>query len=244
MIRDGKQMEASKVETHGHVVVTQPRAGQPPLEVTGDWLELLNHSKTQQVVHVKGKPARIIDPRMDLEGADLHLDTSANTSRVDGAGTLRLPVTKGLDGKALAKPEKLNVRWERRMEFDGLMARFFVGVEAQLDESKLTCHEMDVTLSRRVSFGEGAGSAGRGVGASSVAGNSSGSKEGTGSGGGGKGAAGPAADVKTIHCKEGVEVYAYEHEPDGKLKAFRKGAMWDMTFDQRTGDTVALARAR
>jgi hypothetical protein len=235
MIRDGKQMEASKVETHGHVVVTQPREGQPPLEVKGDWLELLNHSKTQQVVHVKGKPARIVDPRMDLEGADLHLDTSGNTSRVEGAGTLRLPVTKGLDGKALAKPEKLNVRWERRMEFDGLVARFFVGVEAQLDESKLTCHEMDVTLSRRVSFGEGTGSAGRGVG-----GNSSGGKGDAGAAGGGKGAAGPAADVKTIHCKEGVEVYAYEHEPDGKLKAFRKGAMWDMTFDQRSGDTVAL----
>jgi hypothetical protein len=226
MVRDGKQMEASKVETRGNVVVKQPREGQPPLEVTGDWLELLNHSKTQQVVHVKGNPARIIDPRMDLEGADLHLNTSANTSRVEGAGTLRLPVTKGLDSKPLAKPEKLNVRWERQMEFDGLIARFYVGVEAVLGENKLTCHEMDVTLSRRVSFGEGAGSTGR-----PPATNGNSTK---------KGATGPAADVKTIHCKEGVEVYAYEHEPDGKLKSFRKGAMWDMTFDQRTGDTVAL----
>ena len=155
MIRDGEQTEVAEVITEGHVLVKQPReAGQPPVEVLGDWLKLWNYSETQQIVHVIGKPAIVNDPQMRIEGQDLHLDRGRNRAWVEGAGELSLPVNRSLDGQALTQPQRLKVRWKERMNFDGLLARFLVDVTATLNDSRMDCQEMEVTLSRAFSFTE------------------------------------------------------------------------------------------
>lgn len=238
MIRDGRETEAAEVETEGAVKVVQPRAGgTKPVEVHGDWMKLLNYANDEQIVHVIGKPAAVIDPQMELRGTDLHLDRGANTVQVDGAGTLKLPMTKGMDGQALAKPQWLTVAWERQMTFDGLLARFQEDVSAVLQENRMNCHEMDVTFSRRVSFLEGTDAPAEASPptdgpkiAGAPAGSASQQRPGSRAGG---------ADIERIHCKDGVNLFAYEYDPDGKLKAYRTGEVFEFTLHQPTGDTTA-----
>ena len=234
MIRDGQETDAAEVETEGAVKVIQPRTGgTKPVEVHGDWMKLLNYANDEQVVHVIGKPAEVIDPQMELRGKDLHLDRGANTVRVDGAGTLKLPMTKGMDGQVLTKPQWLTVAWERQMTFDGLLARFEQDVSAVLEESRMNCHEMDVTFTRKVSFLEGTettGTTGADAGGPRIAGSAAVSPpSGRPSG----------AEIERIHCKEGVNLFAYEYDVDRKLKAYRTGEVYEFTLHQPTGDTTA-----
>ncbi|MFN0196522.1 MAG: hypothetical protein ACKVT0_07235, partial [Planctomycetaceae bacterium] len=71
---------------------------------------------------------------------------------VDGSGRLLLPVKNGLDGKATARPGRLEVRWEERMNFDGHEARFYGLVQAHHDHNIMHCQEMRVTLNEKISF--------------------------------------------------------------------------------------------
>ena len=225
MIRDGDETDAAEVETEGAVRVVQPRvkAG-APLVVEGDWMRLWNYANDEQVVHVIGKPAAVLDPQMELRGENLHLDRGANSARVEGSGTLKLPMTKGMDGKVLTKPQWLTVNWRKRMTFDGLLARFEMDVSSVLDENRMNSHEMDVTFTKRVSFLEG---------------NSPVEPAAAVSPGGSSGGAG-GVEVDRIHCKDGVDLFAYEYDADRKLKAFRTGSVFEFELHQKTGETTAM----
>jgi hypothetical protein len=145
----------SQVVTDGHVRLTQDHGeGVPALDIQGEALQLWNRSETDQVVHIEGSPAHVRDRGFQVEGADIHFDRGGNTARVEGAGVLRLPVTKGLDGQALAQPQLLDIFWREKMNFDGQTARFFARVKTQLAGNEVACEEMRVTLSERVDFSE------------------------------------------------------------------------------------------
>ncbi len=145
-----------EVWTEGDVHITQDRPdGQPPLDLTGDRLHLKNESESNQQVHVFGKPARIHDREMDLEGKEIFLDRGRNYSWVNGAGVLGLPVDKDLDGTPLTEPKKLKVHWTEKMTFDGLNADFFGDVRAVLDQSQVRCQEMRIKLTQQISFTNG-----------------------------------------------------------------------------------------
>lgn len=152
-LRDDGKTDISEVQTEGHVHVTQEhQAGVLPLDLVGDRLRLWNYSESNQVLHVRGRPAQVRDRGMQLEGPDIQLDRGNNDARVIGAGVLRLPMTKDLNGKPLDTPELLNIFWQERMDFDGQLARFFNKVRTELKDSEIRCAEMHVTFTRRISF--------------------------------------------------------------------------------------------
>lgn len=140
------------------VKVTQEHgAGAAPLELTGNWLRLLNYSeRDHEVIEVNGQPAHIVDRGMQLEGAKIHFDRGKNFARVDGAGVIRFPMkNNGFDGKPAEGP--LDVYWKEKMEFNGEKADFFGEVRTQLGSSKVHCEAMHVTLTKRISFSENSG---------------------------------------------------------------------------------------
>lgn len=156
-LAQGEKTDVAEVIAEGKVIVTQQHDGENlPLRITGDQLHLWNHSELHQVVDVLGKPAQIKDRGMELEGKKVHFDRGENIVRVDGKGLLRLPVKNTLEGKPLPQAKSLDIHWEEQMRFNGETAKFFAGVRATLDQDELRCEEMDVTLSRRISFAEGA----------------------------------------------------------------------------------------
>ena len=154
-LREGDKTELAEVITEGHVHVTQDHApGDVPLDLRGERLHLWNYSESNQVVHVEGQPAHVRDRGMQIEGPDIHFDRGQNLARVDGAGLLRLPMSKDFQGKPLETPQLLDVFWQEKMEFDGEVAKFFERVRTQLNGSEMRCEEMHVTFANRVSFSD------------------------------------------------------------------------------------------
>ena len=153
MLLDADDAEVERIRTEGHVHVTQSHGpGQIPLDVKGDQLHVWNYTEERQVLRVQGKPAHVHDRGLQLEGDDIRFDRGANQASVQGKGVLRMPVRNGIDGKKLPDAQLVDIFWQEKMEFDGQTARFFAGVKTQLNGTELSCEEMQVRLTRRVSF--------------------------------------------------------------------------------------------
>ena len=153
MLLDADDAEVERIRTEGHVHVTQNHGpGQIPLDVKGDQLQVWNYTEERQVLRVQGKPAHVHDRGLQLEGDDIRFDRGANQAAIQGKGVLRMPVRNGIDGKKLPDSQLVDIFWQEKMEFDGQTARFFSGVKTQLNGTELACEEMQVRLTRRVSF--------------------------------------------------------------------------------------------
>ncbi len=154
-MRDDGDTKIAEVVTEGHVHVVQDhKSGESSLDLTGERLHLWNYSETNQVVDVWGRPAQVRDRGMQIEGPEIHFDRGQNLANVAGAGVLRLPMKKDLQGNALAATQMLDVFWQEKMDFDGEVAQFYEKVRSQLGESELRCEQMDVTLASRISFSD------------------------------------------------------------------------------------------
>ena len=210
-MRDGEETKISEVDTLGHVHVTQEhQLGELPLDLTGDRLHLKNYSESNdnQIVDISGRPARVQDRKMQLEGPDIHFDRITNTANVMGPGVLRVPVPNGMDGKPLPVPQMLDVFWKEKMEFDGTIAKFFTGVRSQLDGSEMRCEEMHVTFNRRISFAQD----------TSAPDTSQGSP----------------AEIHSVVCRDNVDLKSYEYE-NNRLISVRTAHGFEFTLDHSNG---------
>jgi hypothetical protein len=208
--RGEDQYDVAEVWNEGHVYVQQTREdGSPPLQSRGDKLHLQNISETEQIVRIDGNPATIEDRGLRIEGKQVHLDRGKNLAWVEGAGRLRILVSKSLDGQPA--PQPLNVTWQEKMTFDGDVAKFFSNVVAtQKDDrtrSEMKCQEMHAFFSRRVSFTEEQSDAGE-------------------------------PEIQRIVCLENVDVKNEEIEGT-KLMSVRRGHVWEFTLEPVTGVTTA-----
>ena len=211
VMREAEESKISEVDTEGQVHITQEhKPGELPLDLTGDWLHLRNYagSNDNQIVDIKGRPARVQDRKMQLEGPEIHFDRITNNANVKGAGVLRVPVPNGMDGKPLAVPQMLDVFWKDAMKFDGEVAQFFAGVRSKLDGSEMSCEEMRVTFNRRISFAEGASA--------------------------GDDRNGQPAEIHSVACKYNVDLKSYEYE-NNRLIGVRTAHAYEFTLDHSSG---------
>jgi hypothetical protein len=91
---------------------------------------------------------------LKLVGSNVNLDCSTNHLWIDGAGQMELPISGVLQGKAPAAAGVLTVDWQRRMEFDGLTARFESVVATTTQHHKLSTETMKVVLERPIDFSQ------------------------------------------------------------------------------------------
>ena len=149
--------EVAEVLCEDNVEVRHRRSVDEPATVlTGRQLHIDNRGDVNQRMHLLGNPARINDPQVKLEGAELYFSRGDNEAWVQGAGTMQLAVDKDLEGNPLPVPDHLTVTWAEQMVFDGLVARFNGRINATLQDSSMRCRQMDVTLAERVTFGDSA----------------------------------------------------------------------------------------
>jgi hypothetical protein len=235
--------EVREVHTTGGVIVQQKRSGSDdPLSIYGDRLDLFNRGKDQELIHIYGRPASVAadgteieatpaqvhDGEADLYGMNVNLDRRENRAWVEGRGVLLLPAKGatgmlGLEGEAPqvppevaaepAEPQRLQVFWMERMDFEGETAHFFGDVQTKMQEDVMTCQEMEVRLTERFDFAS--------------AGKSDRSKPSS------------RPEVAEVICKTGVRVDGEEHK-DGKLVSVRQAKFFEFHFDQRTGATHAI----
>ncbi len=209
-----KKSEISEVKTFGNVdVVQQHGPEEQPLHMTGEQLHVKNRAKNDQVMTLWGSPAHVRDRGTHIEGRQIFLDRRQNFSKVTGAGLLQLPVKRSLDGEELAEAKPLDIWWEEQMTFDGLDAKFFGNVRAVLNNggsrSNMRCEEMQVVMSRRVSFMQDQSSQQKGQ---------------------------DKIEIERVYCKDGVEFDSYKYE-EAKLSEVRRGRFAELTVNQTTGHT-------
>ncbi|NOX55247.1 MAG: hypothetical protein GXP27_12580 [Planctomycetes bacterium] len=146
----------AEVWNEGDVRIVQPSDSPetPGLEVAGHRLHLVNAGPNNQVLHVFGVPAKIDHPEFQLEGPEIFLDRAANQASVNGPGSLTLLVKRDLEGRPFDKPQPLTVQWDEKMTFDGLQGHFYGRIRAELEHSRMRCHDMLVELTQPVPFTE------------------------------------------------------------------------------------------
>ncbi|HID20832.1 MAG TPA: hypothetical protein EYP14_00315 [Planctomycetaceae bacterium] len=144
--------EVAEVWNEGRVRIVQPGAPQKTggLELTGHRLHLVNTAPNRQVLHVFGVPAMIDHPEFRLEGPEISLDRAANQVSVNGPGSLNLLVERGFEGHRLNSPQPLTIQWDEQMTFDGLQAHFNGRIRAELEHSRMRCHDMLVELTEPI----------------------------------------------------------------------------------------------
>jgi hypothetical protein len=133
------------------------RRGAKPTSVAGERIHVVQSSPTQATVTVSGQPqqpARIEAGGMTLVGGAINLDRGANRMWIDGPGTMTMTIDRDLQGRPLEKPQPLNVAWQQRMNFDGLLATFERSVVAQGQHQELKTQVLKILLSERIDFAE------------------------------------------------------------------------------------------
>ncbi|MBI1314540.1 hypothetical protein GC176_24875 [bacterium] len=214
---DEKTPDVAEVLCEDRVEVRHRRSrDESPVVLTGDQLHIDNRGATDQRMHLLGRPARIDDPQMKLEGAELYFSRGDNEAWVNGAGTMRLAVDKDFEGRPLPTPEDLTVTWSEQMVFDGLVAQFNGRINATLQDSSMRCRQMDVTLTERISFGEAAD------GASKLSPSKS-----------------PQTAIAKIDCSGLVEFDSHVVE-DGALVEVRRARVAEFSVNNQTNDVRAL----
>jgi lipopolysaccharide export system protein LptA len=137
------------------------------VDITGQTLQLVKFPEGH-ILTVTGAPAEVQLDKLTILGPEVNIDQKDNKAWVNGLGAMRMPSNAKLgtmqDGRATSttakpsatdKPTELTVHWNRDMFFDGRRAVYHGGVQAEQDNSHLTCLEMQVFLDRFVSLKEG-----------------------------------------------------------------------------------------
>jgi hypothetical protein len=198
----------SNVVSKGNVRVTQAQKdGAEPLSIEGDELDLENRGPTDQEMIVHGQPGHVRNRGAHIEGSRIVFDRAKNTSDVDGAGTLQLPIKQAAEPGKPERTTPFNVNWLDKMHFDGRTALFTGSVHCKLDDGEeqtdIRCTEMGVTLTKPFSF----------------------SKEHKDQ---------EQPEIETIDCYGGVN-FDSNSVVDGKLMEIRQGKVAQLHFHKPSG---------
>ncbi len=142
--------------TGGVRLAEQKPAGntETPLLITGDQLQLRSADTDRAVVTINGAPAHAAARNFAVTAPAIQLDKKANRVEINGAGSMRVPVDRDLQGGKLAQPRPLDVAWQGQMSFDGQTIRFDRNVVARTDQQQLQTNLLTIQLTRRVNLSE------------------------------------------------------------------------------------------
>jgi lipopolysaccharide export system protein LptA len=172
VIQTGNHNDLEKIWCEGSVHVRQE--GETPddkgVDIIGQTLQLIKFAEGHFLT-VTGAPAEVQLDKLTIIGPEVNIDQKENKAWVNGLGAMRMPSNANLgamgeNGPAAGRedknanknqpqePKELTVHWNKDMFFDGNMAVYHGGVQAEQDNSRLTCMEMQVSLDHFVSLKE------------------------------------------------------------------------------------------
>jgi hypothetical protein len=89
---------------------------------------------------------------MVITGPEINIDQVANKAWVNGLGSLKMPSETDLNGQKLAKPRDLIIHWNEDMYFNGQYAVFHGGSQAEQDNGRLACQDLQVFFDQAISL--------------------------------------------------------------------------------------------
>jgi RNA polymerase sigma factor (sigma-70 family) len=131
--------------------------------------EAINYDEEKQLFVLNGSAHELAKLEMEtftIEGPEVNIDQKDNKAWVAGLGFMRMPSDANFQGEKLNEPSDksknpdgkpkepvyLTVHWNRDMFFDGKLAVFHGGIQAEQENSRLTCQELQAYLDRFVSL--------------------------------------------------------------------------------------------
>jgi lipopolysaccharide export system protein LptA len=159
--------ELETVHCEGRVRVHQdPTPPQvKPVDMRGDSLDVTRFPEGHKLV-ITGdadRPAEVHLPDLSLAGPTVILHQVENVAEVQGPGAMNILSTTDFQGNKLEKPTELLITWRQEMHFNGTLAQFQGAVQADQDNTRLTCHVMQVTLDKPVRLNQQQPAAGPGA---------------------------------------------------------------------------------
>lgn len=156
--RRGETSELSELVVQRKVRFIETKTENPdelPLKLTGDQLHLIQPQPNAALVTITGDLAHVEARGMTMDGGTIRLDQGKNRLWIDGKGVMTLPVNRNLEGQPVATGGRLEVSWQGRMDFNGVLAVFERGVVARHERDLLRTEVLEVTLDRQVHFEAG-----------------------------------------------------------------------------------------
>ncbi|HWL09528.1 MAG TPA: hypothetical protein VNQ76_14055 [Planctomicrobium sp.] len=140
-----------------------------PFTLTGHRLTAENGGGIRQVLTVQAEPGSNPQERPQavvgfgaarLWGGEITLFRHENRVHIPGPGGLSAPLPEQKNGPAVAgtsSPQKLDIIWSEKMNFDGLAMQFWGKITAsvpgeQNSISRLLCEDLTAVLNQRISF--------------------------------------------------------------------------------------------
>jgi lipopolysaccharide export system protein LptA len=156
VVRCGAKNDLDHLWCEGAVAVHQDPATPEDkgVDIHGDTLDL-NHAVDGNILIVNGQWAQVQIDKITILGPEVNIDQRTNRSWVNGIGAMQMLSNTNLDGVKLAKPSELTIHWKEGMHFNGTTAEFRGGIQAEQDNGRLLCQEMQVAFDRPISLKEG-----------------------------------------------------------------------------------------
>ena len=169
LVARGKKTDVAAVTLSGDMQFTELAAdsSQPPLQVRGTLLELLDADTLGAKVSVNGTPAQVNVRGLVMTAENIQLDRGLNRLWAEGRGRMSHDGQEGARTTIGRRLDSLVLTWLGSMSFDGQTARcrrdvvcdtrqtIVVRGKSQPMTTHLTSQEMAVTLRQRIDFGGG-----------------------------------------------------------------------------------------
>ncbi len=155
LLAEGQQMAASSVtvERQAHLEeLTPAKPGEKPLVVAGDRLHVVGANTDDTLVTVTGRPGQLEAGGMNLRGPEIKLEKRSNHLWIAGPGQMTMPMQQDLDGKPIARPQLLDITWQRAMDFRSDTVVYQGAVLAKSERQFLRTEKLQATLTRPIDF--------------------------------------------------------------------------------------------
>ena len=136
-------------------------ADQRPILIQGDRLHGTNLLSQNTVVNVTGRPAYCESRGLALRGSNINLNRGRNYLWIEGPGRMDFPLSGNTFGQSLIPGQptnmsgKLQIDWQKGMNFDGLTAKFEGDkVSAVTPHFQLQTKTLEAKLKRPINFSD------------------------------------------------------------------------------------------
>jgi lipopolysaccharide export system protein LptA len=228
---EGKN-DIKRVRAEGNVrVIQEPATPEDKgVDIKGATLNL-NHTNDGNILVVTGDLAQLQMNQIFIMGPEVNIDQVQNKAWVNGVGAMQLESESDFEGRKLQRKVPLKIYWNEDMLFTGKFAYFNGGIQAEQEEARLKCKNLQVVFDRPISLKE----------RTTPAATSKQAKPGDKAGPARPGdpPAEPPAKVQQLICDQDVHVEETKRDEKGRFLRYTRIEAGELTVDNLLGITDA-----
>ncbi|MDP7275797.1 MAG: hypothetical protein QF363_09985 [Planctomycetaceae bacterium] len=144
---DGRGFVLQEIVTEGQVRMShEGHRGQDPFEISGEQVRVAHVKTIGDVLTIGGRPARLRSGARTISGTRIQLQLAGGQGSIDGSGVLSLPIGRTIPGETVGADIGIRINWSERLVLAGSKLTFLGDVTAEHDSSRVTCEQLDITL--------------------------------------------------------------------------------------------------